>query len=272
MTVVRKPQDLFVDDKGHLYSESGDITIIKVPSPNYTKNVKMVPDSILVHWTGGTAYGPAVNWFKSKKSKVSAHIIIDRDGRIIQMVSFDRRAWHAGRSSWRGRKSCNGFSVGIELVNPGPVEKIDENTVKLRRGKIHKREKSMDALEDFLHKGSNGKMYLRYTNAQMSSLRHVMIALHRRYKIEHVMGHQDVAPGRKIDPGPELSYERLQMVKRHMWKEFKTRDEALSHIQAARKPKPAHKSGLAWMLRRLADMIEAGSGVNRKDRPENESQ
>jgi AmpD protein len=94
--------------------------------------------------------------------KVSAHFLIRRDGQTLQFVSCEHRAWHAGRSVWRGREDCNHYSVGIELegVEGSPFEP-----------------------------------------RQYRSLARLLRALARQYPIEEVVGHEDVAPGRKSDPG-----------------------------------------------------------------------
>ena len=102
--------------------------------------------------------------------RVSAHFLIRRDGALIQFVSCSDRAWHAGVSSWRGRDRCNDFSVGIEL------------------------------------EGTDTRPYAR---VQYSRLAALLLALRRRYPIEAAVGHSDVAPGRKTDPGLAFDWDRL---------------------------------------------------------------
>ena len=99
--------------------------------------------------------------------RVSAHFLLRRDGALIQFVACSERAWHAGQSSWRGRSSCNDFSVGVEL------EGCDD---------------------------------VAYAGAQYAMLARLVRALARRYPIEDVVGHSDVAPGRKTDPGPAFDW------------------------------------------------------------------
>lgn len=106
--------------------------------------------------------------------RVSAHCLIERDGRVTQFVSFDDRAWHAGESEWRGQSACNDFSVGIEL------EGCDDRA---------------------------------YEDAQYAALAALIGALRARYPAiaaDAVAGHSDIAPGRKTDPGPAFDWERLQ--------------------------------------------------------------
>jgi AmpD protein len=102
--------------------------------------------------------------------RVSAHFFIRRNGTLIQLVSCNDRAWHAGVSSWRGRERCNDFSIGIEL------------------------------------EGSDDRPY---AGPQYARLAAVLVALRRRYPIEAVVGHSDVAPGRKTDPGAAFDWDRL---------------------------------------------------------------
>ena len=102
--------------------------------------------------------------------RVSSHFFIRRDGELVQFVPCVRRAWHAGVSSWRGRPGCNDYSVGIEL------EGTDD---------------------------------LPYQSAQYRRLAQVARALRRRYPIRDMVGHSDVAPGRKTDPGAAFDWPRL---------------------------------------------------------------
>jgi AmpD protein len=103
--------------------------------------------------------------------RVSAHFLIRRDGETIQFISCDRRAWHAGVSSWWGRERCNDFSIGIEL------EGTDE---------------------------------LAFTDAQYDGLDRLLQALYRRYPITEVVGHADIAFGRKTDPGPGFDWTKVR--------------------------------------------------------------
>ena len=102
---------------------------------------------------------------------VSAHFLIRRDGELIQFVSCARRAWHAGESSWQGRKRCNDFSVGVELEGTGDVP---------------------------------------FTDAQYGRLAELTRALKARYPLAGIVGHSDIAPGRKSDPGPSFDWPRYR--------------------------------------------------------------
>lgn len=100
---------------------------------------------------------------------VSAHFLVRRDGAIVQFVSTDQRAWHAGVSQFEGRERCNDFSIGIEL---------------------------------------EGTDVLDYADEQYASLRRLTLALKSRYPLRAVRGHEHIAPGRKTDPGPAFDWSR----------------------------------------------------------------
>jgi AmpD protein len=102
--------------------------------------------------------------------RVSAHFLVRRDGSLVQFVGCDDRAWHAGASSWKGRERCNDYSIGIEL---------------------------------------EGTDVVRYTARQYRRLASVLRRIAERYPITDVVGHSDVAPGRKTDPGPSFDWARL---------------------------------------------------------------
>lgn len=103
--------------------------------------------------------------------RVSSHFLIRRDGELIQFVPCAKRAWHAGASSWKGRTRCNDFSIGIEMEGTGEVA---------------------------------------FTDAQFARLAELARALKARYPITDIVGHSDVAPGRKSDPGPFFDWARYR--------------------------------------------------------------
>ena len=102
--------------------------------------------------------------------KVSAHFLIRRDGQLVQFVSCLKRAWHAGVSQWQNRERCNDFSVGIEL---------------------------------------EGSDFEAFSEAQYANLQILLAALQLAYPIQAIVGHSDIAPGRKTDPGPFFDWQRI---------------------------------------------------------------
>ncbi|HSJ09959.1 MAG TPA: N-acetylmuramoyl-L-alanine amidase, partial [Longimicrobiales bacterium] len=85
------------------------------PSPN--RGSALRPEYLVIHYTAGRSLQESVDWLARKESKASAHVVVGRDGTIVQQVPFDIVAWHAGASTWEGRVGLNNCSIGIELDN-----------------------------------------------------------------------------------------------------------------------------------------------------------
>lgn len=149
--------------------------MIWTPSPNFDE--RKLPISILVmHYTGMKDAASAINWLANPEAKVSAHYVVTEDGQIVSMVDEKDRAWHAGRGFWRGITDVNSASIGIEIVNPGH-----------EWGYIPFPEEQMDAVTRLAHD-------IVQRHAILSS---------------NVIGHSDLAPARKQDPGELFDWERL---------------------------------------------------------------
>ena len=155
--------------------------IRQVPSANNNARDRAV-DTLVIHYTGMTQ--GAIDWLCNPASQVSAHYLIDEDGGVVQMVAEERRAWHAGVSSWRGNTDVNGRSVGIELANPG-------------------------------HEFG----YRAFPEAQIAALIELAQGIVARHGITagNVVGHSDVAPARKIDPGELFPWPRLAAAGLGVW-------------------------------------------------------
>jgi AmpD protein len=112
------------------------------------------------------------------RARVSAHVLIRRDGTIVQYVPFGQRAWHAGQSHYRGRPACNDFSIGIEL------------------------------------EGTDATAYTDPQYDQLAALVEALLATYPSLSIDHITGHSDIAPERKTDPGPSFEWERWRSILR----------------------------------------------------------
>jgi N-acetylmuramoyl-L-alanine amidase len=146
-------------------------------SPNFGPRLGVAgPDMIILHYTGMASGEGAESWLCNPESEVSSHYLVHEDGRVVQMVRESDRAWHAGRSSWKGLADVNSRSVGIEIVNPG----------------------------HFLG-------YPVFPDAQIEAVIALCRGICARHGIppERVLAHSDVAPGRKIDPGEKFPWDRL---------------------------------------------------------------
>ena len=94
------------------------MSLIAAPSPNFDQR-RGPPDMVVVHYTGMSTGAEALARLCDPQAKVSAHYLIEEDGRVYELVPEERRAWHAGVSFWKGERDVNAVSIGIELVNPG---------------------------------------------------------------------------------------------------------------------------------------------------------
>ncbi len=146
------------------------------PSPNYGERRLGPPDMIVIHYTGMESCAAARARLCDPEAEVSAHYLIDLDGAVEHLVDEAKRAWHAGVSEWQGEADVNSRSIGIELVNRG-----------------------------------HGPEYHPFPEPQMTALEKLITDIRARWTIPpgNVVGHEDVAPGRKIDPGPKFDWVRL---------------------------------------------------------------
>lgn len=170
-----------------------------VRSPN--QGGRMLPTLIVLHDTAGRlTKGNSVSWFTDPKARVSAHFVVERDGSITQMVECDRQAWHAGKSSWKGRSGCNAFAVGIEIVNPG----------KLTPAGTAWFGQTFEGFEECATKAHGSGCWLPYTQAQIEAVQGLCAALVEAYPIKEIVTHWMISPGRKVDTNPLFPLESIQ--------------------------------------------------------------
>jgi N-acetylmuramoyl-L-alanine amidase len=185
-----------------------------VPSPNHGGRIE--PALIVVHFTADRLVpNDSVNWFAQKKSKVSAHIVLGRNQSdpnfITQMVEFDQKAWHCDPSLWRGKKGVNGFSIGIEVDNPGALAIRGKDQGVAWFGEVFDR--ARDGLVEVRNEKYGHALWLPYTAAQMAALEGIIAALLEAYpSIVDVRGHDEICdpPKRKNDPGPLMAMDVLR--------------------------------------------------------------
>ena len=147
-------------------------------SPNHSKKIRLKSEIkfVIIHYTGMQSEIESIKRLKDPKYKVSCHYLISRKGKIIQMVKEKNIAWHSGKSKWKKFKNLNDYSIGIELVNKG-------------------------------HKFG----YQSFSYQQISSLITLCKKLKKKYLIkkENFLGHSDIAPLRKVDPGEKFPWKKL---------------------------------------------------------------
>jgi N-acetylmuramoyl-L-alanine amidase len=158
------------------------------PSPNFDPRPgEGRIDMLILHYTGMRSAAEALDRLCDPAAKVSAHYLIEEDGTVWRLVAEQHRAWHAGVSSWRGRSDINAVSIGIELVNPG-------------------------------HEFG----YRAFPEPQMAALEELVHGILARHPIppRHILGHSDVAPLRKQDPGELFDWPRLARAGIGFWPDF----------------------------------------------------
>jgi N-acetylmuramoyl-L-alanine amidase len=151
------------------------IDLVEAPSPNFDAR-RAPPDMLVLHYTGMPTGEAALARLRDPDAKVSAHYLVEEDGRVFRLVPEERRAWHAGRGVWRGETDCNAASIGVEIVNPG-------------------------------HEFG----YRAFPDAQVASLIALLGDIRGRWTIpdNRIIAHSDLAPERKEDPGERFPWDRL---------------------------------------------------------------
>jgi N-acetylmuramoyl-L-alanine amidase len=156
-------------------SDRPALPIIDLPSPNQDERDEKV-DMLILHYTGMKTAAAAIERLRDAAAAVSSHYVVDEDGAVFRLVPEDRRAWHAGVSYWRGHAALNGRSIGIEIVNPG-------------------------------HEWG----YRDFPVLQLATVCDLCLGILARHGIpaRNVVGHSDVAPDRKDDPGERFDWRAL---------------------------------------------------------------
>lgn len=168
----------------------------------------MKPELIVVHDTAGRLDRfSSVDWFCSDECNTSAHVVIERDGTITQQVPFNRKAWHAGASTFNGKPHCNNYAIGIEIVNPGKLDK-DGRAWFHRKNERGYDKKGLQFAQTREH-GSG--WWMPYTQEQIEAVTKLCKALVGAYpEIEDVTTHWYISPGRKVDTNPLFPIEELR--------------------------------------------------------------
>jgi len=149
--------------------------MIRLSSPNFDER-KAPIDMLVLHYTGMKTAQEALNRLRDPTSKVSAHYLIDEDGEVYSLVDESKRAWHAGVSSWKGKTDINSRSIGIEIVNPG---------------------------HEFGYRQFSDKQILSIINISKEIIKYNSIL------DKNIVGHSDIAPKRKTDPGELFPWKKL---------------------------------------------------------------
>jgi N-acetylmuramoyl-L-alanine amidase len=194
-----------------LVADAGDPVINFKQTPNHGGTI--TPKFLIMHYTAGASKGSSVSWLTNPIAKASAHLVIGRDGSITQLAAFNVSTWHAGVSRWFNIVGLNSHSIGIELDNAGRMRKVG-NKWQGVGGKFYADADVMVARHK--HEDTSTGWHA-YTEKQLASAFEVAQLLLSHYNLKDVLGHEDIAPFRKSDPGPAFAMEsfRARLLGRH---------------------------------------------------------
>lgn len=178
--------------------------IVHRQSPNCSSD--FTPQYIVLHYTVVMGFQECVEWFCDPEKQVSAHFVIGRSGEIAQIVACDQKAWHCGASHWGELSGLNSHAIGIEMVNAGKLE--------IRDGKIESWFGTPIPEEEIIwaqHDNEDAPApWHKFTEAQIRSAQDLCTKIMQSYPIKDILGHDQIAPGRKIDPGPAFDLEHFK--------------------------------------------------------------
>jgi len=168
----------------------------RVETPNRSGPIE--PRYLIFHFTAGLSAKQSIEWLCNPNSQASAHLVLGRDGSLTQLAPFNVKTWHAGVSHWEGLTGLNSHSIGVEMDNAGRLNKV---------GSVYRAWFQAEYPEEDVicakHKFEPELSFWHtYSAAQVEAAMELALTLVRAYGLKDILGHEDIAPGRKSDPGP----------------------------------------------------------------------
>jgi len=166
---------------------------------------EITPKFLVIHYTAGSSFQNDVATLSTSSVQASCHLVIGPKGEVAQIGKLNANLWHAGKSSWRGYTNLNSYSIGIEVSCPGPVEMIDDQgniaTIKYWWGKTATVPKNTLVYAP-PRNGGKAQWWVQFTPEQIEKVIDIGLLLMHHYGLQEAVGHDQIAPDRKIDPGP----------------------------------------------------------------------
>ena len=174
--------------------EGDDVTQRETPN----KGGIIDPQYLILHYTAGESAQSSINWLCNPDAKASAHLVLGREGSVTQLAHFNVKTWHAGTSHWEGLTGLNKYAIGIEMDNAGRLSKIGT-----KYKAWFQAEYPEDEVIHAKHKFEQDVAFWHaYTEVQIKRALELAHLLVKSYNLRDILGHEDIAPGRKSDPGP----------------------------------------------------------------------
>lgn len=199
---------MFSISKGTLSRDQSAVE--QIASPYIGGGFAKSPKIIVMHFTGGGSARSSAEWFRSPQNVgSSAHVVVDRDGSVIQCVPFTKVAWHAGRSRWGDLVGLNQHSIGIELANWGSLKSAGDGWASFTGRRI-----DQPFIGNHRNGNPNGERgpigWEPFTKEQIDAAAAIARALIGAYGINEIIGHDDISRNRKWDPGPAFDMARFR--------------------------------------------------------------
>lgn len=190
-----------------------NISFVETPKV-YAEYANGQPDTIVIHYTAGDSTEGAVKVLtkpKDQQPQASAHMVVGMDGQVVQLAPLNRITAHAGTSEYNlptgKRTSFNKYSIGIEISNPGYLTKTEDKFYTW-----YKKEVPAEAVFEGAHRNAvtKAKYWYKYPQVQIDKVFEICEAIMKAYPIKYILGHEEIAPGRKTDPGPAFPLDLLR--------------------------------------------------------------
>jgi N-acetylmuramoyl-L-alanine amidase len=190
--------------QNHVLVHRDGTPVSVVTTPSLSSLVS--PRYVILHFSATGDMRSSTAWMSRDASNASAHVVIGRDGELVQMAPFDYATWHAGASQWNGLSGLNRYSIGIDMVNWGRLKRdgggwVSWNNVAVPASEV------VELVDD-----NTGEVtaWHGFTDVQVATAVSLLRALKQHYSVEEVLAHADVSPGRKLDPGPAFPLIRVR--------------------------------------------------------------